>query len=163
MLLEFKGLFIQNKSIKKRGGADMLNENIKNLRKNKGYTQEELANKLSVVRQTISKWEKGYSVPDAEMLKKLAEILDTDVSQLLGSTIEQDANVNVMAEQLSRINEQLVIKNRRSRRIWKAIGIVFLVAVIINLLLAITGIIVFENYKYSDTYIEEYTEEIIED
>ena len=163
MLLEFKGLFIQNKSIKKRGGADMLNENIKNLRKNKGYTQEELANKLSVVRQTISKWEKGYSVPDAEMLKKLAEILDTDVSQLLGSTIEQDANVNVIAEQLSRINEQLVIKNRRSRRIWKAIGIVFLVAVIINLLLAITGIIVFENYKYSDTYIEEYTEEIIED
>ena len=124
----------------------MLNENIKNLRKNKGYTQEELANKLSVVRQTISKWEKGYSVPDAEMLKKLAEILDTDVSQLLGSTIEQDANVNVIAEQLSRINEQLVIKNRRSRRIWKAIGSVFLVAVILNLLLAITGIIAFENY-----------------
>ena len=73
----------------------MLNENIKNLRKNKGYTQEELANKLNVVRQTISKWEKGYSVPDAEMLKKLAEIFDTNVSQLLGCTIEQDANVDV--------------------------------------------------------------------
>ena len=141
----------------------MLNENIKNLRKNKGYTQEELANKLNVVRQTISKWEKGYSVPDAELLKKLAEMLDTDVSQLLRSTIEQDANVDVIAEQLARINEQLVTKNRRSRRIWKTIGIVFLIAVIINLLLVITGIVAFENYKYSDTYIEEYTEEIIED
>ena len=141
----------------------MLNENIKNLIKNKGYTQEELANKLNVVRQTISKWEKGYSVPDAELLKKLAEMLDTDVSQLLGSTIEQDANVDVIAEQLARINEQLVTKNRRSRRIWKTIGIVFLIAVIINLLLVITGIVAFENYKYSDTYIEEYTEEIIED
>ena len=141
----------------------MLNENIKNLRKNKGYTQEELANKLNVVRQTISKWEKGYSVPDAELLKKLAEMLDTDVSQLLGSTIEQDANVDVIAEQLARINEQLVTKNRRSRRIWKTIGIVFLIAVIINLLLVITGIVAVENYKYSDTYIEEYTEEIIED
>ena len=141
----------------------MLNENIKNLRKNKGYTQEELANKLNVVRQTISKWEKGYSVPDAELLKKLAEMLDTDVSQLLGSTIEQDANVDVIAEQLARINEQLVTKNRRSRRIWKTIGIVFLIAVIINLLLVITGIVAFENYKYSDTNIEEYTEEIIED
>ena len=141
----------------------MLNENIKNFRKNKGYTQEELANKLNVVRQTISKWEKGYSVPDAELLKKLAEMLDTDVSQLLGSTIEQDANVDVIAEQLARINEQLVTKNRRSRRIWKTIGIVFLIAVIINLLLVITGIVAFENYKYSDTYIEEYTEEIIED
>ena len=124
----------------------MLNENIKNLRKNKGYTQEELANKLNVVRQTISKWEKGYSVPDAELLKKLAEMLDTDVSQLLGSTIEQDANVDVIAEQLARINEQLVTKNRRSRRIWKTIGIVFLIAVIINLLLVITGIEAFENY-----------------
>lgn len=141
----------------------MLNENIKNLRKNKGYTQEELANKLNVVRQTISKWEKGYSVPDAEMLKKLAEILDTDVSQLLGSTIEQNANVDEIAEQLARINEQLFIKNRRSRRIWKTIGIVFLIAVIINLLLVITGIIAFENFEFSDTYIEEYTEEIIED
>lgn len=163
MLLEINALFSKNISIKKRGGANMLNENIKNLRKNKGYTQEELANKLNVVRQTISKWEKGYSVPDAELLKKLAEMLDTDVSQLLGSTIEQDANVDVIAEQLARINEQLVTKNRRSRRIWKAIGIVFLIAVIINLLLVITGIVAFENYKYSDTYIEEYTEEIIED
>ena len=90
-------------------------------------------------------------------------MLDTDVSQLLGSTIEQDANVDVIAEQLARINEQLVTKNRRSRRIWKTIGIVFLIAVIINLLLVITGIVAFENYKYSDTYIEEYTEEIIED
>lgn len=163
MLLEINALFSKNISIKKRGGANMLNENIKNLRKNKGYTQEELANKLNVVRQTISKWEKGYSVPDAELLKKLAEMLDTDVSQLLGSTIEQDANVDVIAEQLARINEQLVTKNRRSRRIWKTIGIVFLIAVIINLLLVITGIVAFENYKYSDTYIEEYTEEIIED
>lgn len=163
MLLEINDLFSKNISIKKRGGANMLNENIKNLRKNKGYTQEELANKLNVVRQTISKWEKGYSVPDAELLKKLAEMLDTDVSQLLGSTIEQDANVDVIAEQLARINEQLVTKNRRSRRIWKTIGIVFLIAVIINLLLVITGIVAFENYKYSDTYIEEYTEEIIED
>ena len=84
----------------------MLNENIKNFRKNKGYTQEELANKLNVVRQTISKWEKGYSVPDAEMLKKLAEIFDTNVSQLLGSTIEQDSNIDVLAEQLARIKQQ---------------------------------------------------------
>ena len=141
----------------------MLNENIKNLRKNKGYTQEELANKLNVVRQTISKWEKGYSVPDAEMLKKLAEIFDTNVSQLLGSTIEQDANVDVLAEQLARINEQLIIKNRRSRRIWKTIGIGVLIAIIINLLLVITGIVAFENLRFTDTHIEENTEEIIEE
>lgn len=141
----------------------MLNENIKNFRKNKGYTQEELANKLNVVRQTISKWEKGYSVPDAEMLKKLAEIFDTNVSQLLGSTIEQDSNIDVLAEQLARINEQLIIKNRRSRRIWKTIGIGVLIAIIINLLLVITGIVAFENLRFTDTHIEENAEEIIEE
>ena len=141
----------------------MLNENIKNLRKNKGYTQEELASKLNVVRQTVSKWEKGYSVPDAEMLKKIAEIFETSVSQLLGSPIVQEENVDSVAEQLAKINEQLIIKNRRSRRVWKTIGIVALVIVIGNLLLMILGMVAFDSYKFSNTYIEESTEEIIED
>lgn len=133
----------------------MLSENIKNLRKNKGYTQEELANRLNVVRQTISKWEKGHSVPDAELLKKLAEILEVDVSQLLGFTIAQDANFDVVAEQLSRINEQLIIKNRRARRIWRTIGIVLLVVCVINLILVIVSIKGFDEYKYTETYTEE--------
>lgn len=162
-MLEFNALLSQDLGIKEIGGADMLNENIKNLRKNKGYTQEELANKLNVVRQTISKWEKGYSVPDAELLKKLAEVLETDVSQLLGSTIEADANFDVVAEQLSRINEQLVIKNRRSRRIWRTLGIVLISVVVIRVLLIIMGIVAFHNFEFSDTYIEEITEEIIEE
>ena len=141
----------------------MLNENIKNLRKNKGYTQEELASKLNVVRQTVSKWEKGYSVPDAEMLKKIAEIFETSVSQLLGSPIVQEENVDSVAEQLAKINEQLITENRRSRRVWKTIGIVALVIVLGNLLLMILGMVAFDSYKFSDTYIEESTEEIIED
>ena len=61
----------------------MLNENIKNLRKAKGLSQEELANRLNVVRQTISKWEKGLSVPDSSKLISLADELDTSVSILL--------------------------------------------------------------------------------
>lgn len=53
----------------------MLNENIKTIRKSKGLSQEELAVKLHVVRQTISKWEQGLSVPDADMLISLSEAL----------------------------------------------------------------------------------------
>lgn len=140
----------------------MLSENIKNLRKNKGYTQEELANKLLVVRQTVSKWEKGYSVPDAEMLKRIAEILDTDVSQLLGSPIEKNADTDAVAEQLSRINEQLIIKNRRSHRIWKTIGISILVFLGLQVILAVLGGVMFHNYSYTGTYTEEYGEEIVE-
>lgn len=139
----------------------MLNENIKKLRKIKGFTQEELASKLNVTRQTISKWEKGYSVPDAEILENLAEIFETNVSQLLGGTINQTASGDMVAEQLSRINEQLVIKNRRTRRIWKMIGIIILTIFIIQLLLIVLGAVAFDSYKTkTDTYS---TEQIIEE
>lgn len=57
---------------------NLFNENLKKIRKEKGYTQEELATKVRVVRQTVSKWEKGLSVPDADVLRKIAEILDID-------------------------------------------------------------------------------------
>ena len=130
----------------------MLSENIKNLRKNKGLTQEELAAELNVVRQTVSKWEKGLSVPDAELLKKLAEVLETDVSILLGSSVLPDNENNKIAEQLSRINEQLVIKNRRAKTIWKVVGITLLAGFIIYIALIIFG---FVAYTYSDNTYEE--------
>ena len=65
----------------------MLNENIKALRKSKGLSQEELAVRLNVVRQTVSKWEQGLSVPDAAMLISIAEVFEAPVSTLLGETI----------------------------------------------------------------------------
>ena len=63
----------------------MLNENIKVLRKSKGLSQQDLADKLNVVRQTISKWEQGLSVPDSDLLIALSEALETPVSTLLGA------------------------------------------------------------------------------
>ena len=102
----------------------MLQDNLKALRKKKGVTQEELAARLNVVRQTVSKWEKGLSVPDAELLIRLAEALETPVSQLLGSKIEAEEQPDALAEQLSRINEQLAIKNRRAKRVWKAMAFI---------------------------------------
>lgn len=72
----------------------MLNENLKTLRKAKGLTQEEFAIRLNVVRQTISKWEKGLSVPDADMLIRIAEILETSVSELLGAKIVDEDDTN---------------------------------------------------------------------
>lgn len=58
----------------------MFGENLKTLRKQKGFSQEELAARLHVVRQTVSKWEKGLSVPDADALIRLAEVLEVSVS-----------------------------------------------------------------------------------
>ena len=115
----------------------MFGENLKTLRKQKGFSQEELATRLHVVRQTISKWEKNLSVPDADTLIRLAEILEVSVSELLGAKIENENTASDVAEQLSRINEQLAIKNRRSRRIWKIVAIILAAIILINIVIAV--------------------------
>ena len=115
----------------------MFSENLKAVRKAKGYTQEELAIKLNVVRQTVSKWEKGLSVPDADVLSRIADVLDTKVSVLLGGSVKEEANTNAVAEQLAKNSEQLAVKNRRNKRIWEIIGIVLLVIVIFNIMMAV--------------------------
>lgn len=128
----------------------MFSENLKTLRKQKGYTQEELAARLNVVRQTVSKWEKGLSVPDAELLLRLAEILEVPVSTLLGAAISDDKQPDDIAEQLARINEQLAIKNRRSRLIWRIVAYVLIAIVVINLLLVALNVIAFTQFKVDD-------------
>ena len=119
----------------------MFSENLKALRKQKGFSQEELATRLHVARQTISKWEKNLSVPDADTLICLAEILEVSVSELLGEKIENNNITSDVAEQLSRINEQLAIKNRRSRHIWKFIAIILAVIVLVNILVCMIFVV----------------------
>ena len=111
----------------------MLGEKIKLLRQQHGYSQATLAEKLSVVRQTVSKWEKGLSVPDAEMLTRIADAFGISVAELLGAKLESDRDINEVAGQLAQINEQLAIRNRRWRRIGKT-----LLGIFLGLLIAIT-------------------------
>ncbi|MDF2514435.1 MAG: helix-turn-helix transcriptional regulator [Herbinix sp.] len=129
----------------------MFNENLKTLRKAKMLSQEELAIRLKVVRQTISKWEKGLSVPDADMLIRISEVFEVSVSDLLGSPLEKETDTNIIAEQLSRINEQLAIKNRRSHLIWKTIFFITIVMIAINLLLVIIGSISYYSFQTNTT------------
>lgn len=121
----------------------MFGKNLKAMRKAKGYTQEELAIKINVVRQTVSKWEKGLSVPDADVLSQIAEVLDTKVSVLLGGTITEETDKDAVAEQLAKISEQLAIKNRRSKAIWKTIGVIVLAIMLLNILLNILAVTLF--------------------
>ena len=141
----------------------MFSENLKTIRKAKGYTQEELAIKVNVVRQTVSKWEKGLSVPDADVLSHIAEVLEVSVSELLGADIKQEDSKNEVAEQLAKISEQLAIKNRRSKKIWRIIGIILLAIIIVNIIFVTVGMISFNSYKYSENSIvtEENVQEIL--
>ena len=96
----------------------MLNENIKTLRKSKGLSQQELAVKVNVVRQTVSKWEQGLSVPDADLLIALSEALETPVSTLLGETVAESEvdTIKALSEKLEIINLQFA--RRKALRRW---------------------------------------------
>ena len=123
----------------------MLNENIKAIRKSKGLSQQDLADKLNVVRQTISKWEQGLSVPDSDLLIVLSEALETPVSTLLGETVaEIEADeIKALSEKLEIINLQFDRRKamRRSALHWG------LVAVCVGIL-AVAAVLVVVNSPY---------------
>lgn len=97
----------------------MLSENIKLIRRSKGLSQEELAVKLNVVRQTVSKWEKGLSVPDSDMLITMSEVFETPVSTLLGETVTEAKpdDLKVISEKLEVINLQLAKRKDVRRKV----------------------------------------------
>ena len=111
----------------------MLNENIKTIRKSKGLSQEELAIKLNVVRQTISKWEQGLSVPDSDMLISISEVFETPVSTLLGETVtESEADgLKAISEKLEVINLQLAQRKNARRKMLRWLFISLCVVIVI--------------------------------
>lgn len=115
----------------------MLCDNIKNLRKEKGMSQEELAVMLNVVRQTVSKWEQNLSVPDSDMLLKLAEVFGVSVGTLLGEETEKQEETAVQEIQQNRCTA--CKKKSKKRKIMTAVAVVLLVAaflILFNIILA---------------------------
>lgn len=123
----------------------MLSENIKAMRKSKGLSQQELAIALNVVRQTISKWEQGLSVPDSDMLISLSEVLETPVSTLLGETVAEAKvdDLKAISEKLEIVNLQLAQKRIARRRIIRG----SLVA-LCSLVVAISAVLIVSNSPY---------------
>lgn len=130
----------------------MLNENIKAIRKSKGLSQQELAVKLNVVRQTVSKWEQGLSVPDSDMLISISEVLETPVSTLLGETvIETEVDtLKAISEKLEVINLQLAQRKSTRRKIvrWLLISL----CAILVMIFAVLGVLnsPYLGWNYSD-------------
>ena len=124
----------------------MLGENLKALRKQRGMSQEVMAQQLNVVRQTVSKWEQGLSVPDAQMLTRIAELFEVPVSSLLGESIEENVNINEIAVQLAVLNQQLAARRGRTRKIVRIVLIAAAALIAAYLLLHIVfGVIVDNN------------------
>ena len=130
----------------------MLSENIKAVRKSKGLSQQELAVKLNVVRQTVSKWEQGLSVPDSDLLIALSEALETPVSTLLGESIpEPEADqLTAISEKLEVINLQLAQITCSRRKIIHWLFIAFSAAIVALLALLLLLNSPYQNWDYSD-------------
>lgn len=129
----------------------MLKDNLKTLRKNKGLSQEELSVKLNIVRQTVSKWEQGLSVPDAEMLISISEVFDTPVSTILGENIsEKEKNdIKVISEKLEVINEQLSMNQKQKKK--RTINILIIMDICIILLFILLALLgsPYKSWDYS--------------
>ena len=140
----------------------MLQENLRTLRKARGLSQEDLARQLHITRQTLSKWENGQSVPDAQLLLRLAEILDVPVSELLGGPMEAAGeDVDAVARQLERLNALLAERNRRSRRIWRVVAGVLIAAVALTALTLLLSMIAFRSYT-AESAVSGETEAVVE-
>ena len=130
----------------------MLNKNLKAIRKSKGLSQQELAIKLNVVRQTVSKWEQGLSVPDSDMLISISEVLETSVSTLLGeNVIESKADdLKAISAKLEVINLQLAQRKTTQRRIlhWFLIVLCVIIAATFAILLELES--PYLGWDYSD-------------
>ncbi len=130
----------------------MLSENIKAIRKSKGLSQQELAVKLNVVRQTISKWEQGLSVPDSDMLISISEVLETPVSTLLGENVIEAKvdDLKAISAKLEVINLQLAQRKTTRKRMlhWFLISLCVVIAAIFAILLAIES--PYLGWDYSD-------------
>ena len=130
----------------------MLNENIKAIRKSKGLSQQELAIKLNVVRQTISKWEQGLSVPDSDMLISISEALETPVSTLLGETVAESKadDLKAISEKLEIINLQLAQRKVTKRKI--LLGL--LISLCVSIVIIFVALVIFNSpylsWDYSD-------------
>ena len=135
----------------------MLNENIKIVRKSKGLSQEELAIKLNVVRQTISKWEKGLSVPDSELLISISEVLETPVSILLGETIVEPKpdDLKAISEKLELINLQLAKRKTERRKIfhWLFISLFTLIVISFAVILVLDSPYLGWDYSRPETQV----------
>ena len=130
----------------------MLSENIRAVRKAKGLSQEELAVRLNVVRQTVSKWEAGLSVPDADLLIRLSEELETPVNVLLGETVTEvrQDELAVIAEKLAEINGELARRKDRRRSLLRWFCILLCAGIAAVSVLLLLWQSPYQSWDYSD-------------
>lgn len=133
----------------------MLGNNIITYRKKLGLSQQQLADRMNVVRQTISKWEKDLSVPDADALVRLADALDVTVPELLGQPVPENAGTPEYAAVLAQIAQEMATQNRRRSHIWKVVAWVLGIVLAITVALHVIGLVAGALYSFDPVTVKE--------
>ena len=115
------------------------NNKLYELRKQKGFSQEELANRLNVSRQTISKWEVGESTPDMEKLVAISDLFEVSLDELVKGEepkLAEPSEQKVKSELYSDIKEQvLTVDNKeKAKKGIKIAGIILGIFVLIDVI-----------------------------
>ena len=113
------------------------NNRFYQLRKQKGFSQEELANRLNVSRQTVSKWEVGDSTPDMEKLVAMSDLFDVSLDLLvMGKESEAQAQIPQKSEFAKVLDEKVLTqKNKKKvKSILKIVGIALAVILAIDVI-----------------------------
>lgn len=111
-------------------------ENLRAFRKQKEFSQEYLAEKMNVSRQTISKWENGTAMPDLKKLTDLATLFDVSMDELLGTSApdyKTSVSDNAELENLKQAFDEYKAKNKKTTIIFGAVSTVLVVALIFTM------------------------------
>ena len=113
------------------------NNRLYQLRKQKGLSQEELANRLNVSRQTVSKWEVGDSTPDMEKLIAISDLFDVSLDKLvMGKEDEPQNPTTTKSELVTVLNEKVLTSNnkKKAKSVLKIVGIIAAVILLVDVI-----------------------------
>lgn len=113
------------------------NNRLYQLRKQKGLSQEELANRLNVSRQTVSKWEVGDSTPDMEKLVAISDLFDVSLDKLvMGKEDEPQNPTATKSELVTVLNEKVLTSNnkKKAKSVLKIVGIIAAVILLVDVI-----------------------------
>lgn len=126
-------------------------EHIKNYRKENNITQQELANRLFVTKQTISKWELNKSLPDISLYPILSEMLKVSVDELMGIDYNSDNEIQVLDNNIKNKKANYEKKKTFKIIIPFSIALISCLIVIVVLLTIKTPTIVLRQYHIHET------------
>lgn len=130
----------------------MLGEKLKNGRNHKGYSQDEVAEKLQITRQAISKWENDKTVPDIDTLVKLSDLYEISLDQLMREEPETDKHPEAIREEKTQPEKAEANSNRNEQLESVFIFVVLVVSCMIPVLGSVVSVGILIHLKRKKTY-----------